>query len=110
MASVFFFGVVGTIGYSLIFYRAAPGDYSEGHAYRHNWKLEVTWLVIPAILVTWIVSYSVNIYTRMEIAGPTKLLATSNPESEAMQRENNNGEAIIIGVVAKQWGLGFSLS
>ena len=109
MASVIFLGVLGTIVNSLIFYRAAPGDYSEGHAYRHNWKLEVVWFVVPAALVTWIVIYSFNIYTRMEIAGPTKLLATPEPESEIIEREKNtNGEiATTIGVVAKQWAWDF---
>ena len=106
MASVIFFGVISMVGYSLIFDRAAPGDYTEGHAYRHNWKLEVVWLVIPAILVTWIVVYSFNIYTRMEIAGPTKLLAAKNPESEVIE-QNSNGSAITIGVVAKQWAWDF---
>lgn len=108
MASVIFFGVIGMIGYSLIFDRAAPGDYSEGHAYRHNWQLEVAWFVIPAALVVWIVIYSFNIYTRMEIAGPTKLLAAKNPESEITERENTNGEIpTTIGVVAKQWAWDF---
>ena len=108
MASVIFFGVIGTIGYSLIFDRAEAGDYREGHAYRSNWKLEVTWLVIPALLVAWIVTYSVNIYTRMEIAGPTELLATSEPESEVIDRQNNNGKIpTTIGVVAKQWAWDF---
>ena len=107
MASVIFFGVIGTIAYSLIFDRAAPGDYSEGHAYRHNWKLEVAWFVIPAALVTWIVIYSINIYTRMELAGPTKLLATSQPESEVIEQKNDNGKATTIGVVAKQWAWDF---
>lgn len=133
MASVIFLGVIGTIVYSLIFYRAESGDYSEGHAYRHNWKLEVAWFVIPAALVTWIVIYSFNIYTRMEIAGPTKLLAGKNPESEAMQRglggfpheryaeryplglhqeiinrENTDGKIpTTIEVVAKQWAWDF---
>ena len=107
MASVIFFGVIGMIVYSLIFDRAAPGDYSEGHAYRHNWKLEVVWLVVPAALVTWIVIYSFNIYTRMEIAGPTKLLAAKNPETEVIEQENTKGEATTIGVVAKQWAWDF---
>ena len=108
MASVIFFGVMGAIVYSLIFYRAKSGDYSEGHAYRHNWKLEVAWFVIPAALVVWIVAYSINIYTRMEIAGPTKLLAAKNPEEEVIERENNDGKIpITIGVVAKQWAWDF---
>ena len=108
MASVIFLGIIGTIGYSLIFYRAASGDYSEGHAYRSNWKLEVVWFVVPALLVTWIVTYSINIYTRMEIAGPTKLLAAPEPESEIIDRENNNGKIpTTIGVVAKQWAWDF---
>lgn len=107
MASVIFLGVIGTIGYSLIFDRAAPGDYSEGHAYRHNWKLEVVWFVVPALLVAWIVIYSFNIYARMEIAGPTKLLASSPPESEVFEQKNTKGEATTIGVVAKQWAWDF---
>ncbi len=107
MASVIFLGVIGTIVNSLIFYRAESGDYTEGHAYRHNWKLEVVWFVVPAALVSWIVIYSFNIYARMEIAGPTELLATSKPESEVIEQQKNNGEATTIGVVAKQWAWDF---
>ena len=45
----------------------------------------------------------------MEIAGPTKLLATSQPESEVIEREKNTkGQiATTIEVVAKQWAWDF---
>ncbi|WP_319420569.1 cytochrome c oxidase subunit II [Pleurocapsa sp. FMAR1] len=109
MASVIFLGVMGMLIYSLIFYRAESGDYTEGHAYRHNWKLEVVWLVVPTALVLWIGVYSFNIYTRMEISGPKKLLAsTAEPAyMEVVDRDNTNGSTATIGVVAKQWAWDF---
>ena len=109
MASVIFFGVMGMLIYSLIFYRAASGDYSEGHAYRHNWKLEVVWLVVPTALVAWIGIYSFNIYTRMEIAGPQKLLASTTKPAyqEVVDWDANKNIGETIGVVAKQWAWDF---
>ncbi len=109
MASVIFFGVMGMLIYSLIFYRAASGDYSEGHAYRHNWKLEVVWLVVPTVLVAWIGIYSFNIYTRMEIAGPQKLLASTTKPAyqEVVDWDANPDIGETIGVVAKQWSWDF---
>ena len=109
MASVIFFGVIGTLLYSLIFYRAKPGDYSEGHSYRHNWKLEVVWLVVPTALVMWISVYSFNIYTSMDVAGPKKMLA-STPQAgyvEVSDLDANLEIGETIGVVAKQWAWDF---
>ncbi len=109
LGAVIFLGVIGMLVYSLIFDRAASGDYSEGHAYRHNWKLEVVWLVIPTALVLWIGIYSLNIYTRMEIAGPKNLLAsTAEPAyQEVVDWDANKNIGETIGVVAKQWAWDF---
>ena len=109
LGAVIFLGVIGMLVYSLIFDRAASGDYSEGHAYRHNWKLEVVWLVVPTVLVLWIGTYSLNIYTRMEIAGPEKLLAsTAEPAyQEVVDWDANKNIGETIGVVAKQWAWDF---
>ena len=109
LASVIFFGVIGTIFYSLIFYRAAPGDYTEGHSYRHNWKLEVVWFVVPTILVMWIGIYSLNVYVSMDVAGPKKLLASTTKSDyvEVVDLETNPKVATTIGVVAKQWAWDF---
>ncbi|WP_036486373.1 cytochrome c oxidase subunit II [Myxosarcina sp. GI1] len=107
MAAVIFFGVIGMLVYSLIFYRAKSGDYTEGHAYRHNWKIEVVWLVIPTALVLWIGIYSMNIYTRMEIAGPDRLLADSEPAYIEVIDRNNSNTPTTIEVVAKQWAWDF---
>ena len=109
MASVIFFGVLGTILYSLIFYRAKAGDYTEGHSYRHNWKLEVVWIAVPTVLVLWIGIYSLNIYISMDVAGPKKLLA-STPEAGYLEVNNSEANSNIdetIGVVAKQWAWDF---
>ncbi|MBD2576727.1 cytochrome c oxidase subunit II [Oscillatoria sp. FACHB-1406] len=108
MGSVIFLVVMGMLIYSLIFNRAAPGDYTEGHAFRHNWKLEVVWLVVPTLLVLWIGIYSFNIYVRMDVAGPKELLASaSQPKDLEVAATNTNQALVTIGVVAKQWAWDF---
>ena len=75
LGSVIYFGVIGMIVFSLIAYRASKDDYSEGHPARNNWKLEVTWTVVPTILALIIAGYSFIVYQQMDIAGPTRVLA-----------------------------------
>ncbi|MBV8885417.1 MAG: hypothetical protein JO235_15680, partial [Chroococcidiopsidaceae cyanobacterium CP_BM_RX_35] len=67
MSSVIFLGVAGLQVYSLIFYRAREGDYSEGHPSRGSRKIEIFWMGIPTLLVLWIAGYSFSAYARMDI-------------------------------------------
>lgn len=50
--SIVIFAIVGAvIVYSLVHFRAAPGDLSDGEHIHGNAKMEVAWIVIPSIIV-----------------------------------------------------------
>ena len=51
LGAMVFLGVMGTLIYSLLFYRASKGDTSDAVPIRGNLKLEITWTVIPIMLV-----------------------------------------------------------
>ncbi|MBD2157274.1 cytochrome c oxidase subunit II transmembrane domain-containing protein [Leptolyngbya sp. FACHB-16] len=64
-----FLGLVGMILYSVLFFRAKPGDYSEGHPARGSTKLEILWAIVPLLLVAWIAFQNINIYNQLNILG-----------------------------------------
>lgn len=112
MSSVIFLGVAGLQVYSLIFYRAREGDYSEGHPSRGSRKIEIFWMGIPTLLVLWIAGYSFSAYERMDIMGPTKVLADLPVPMEAGPAEaatvNDNPQTDErIEVISKQWSWTF---
>ncbi len=102
-----FFGVVGTIGYSIITCRAAPDDYSEGHPSRGNNTLEFLWTATPTILVLWIAWQNFHIYRMLDIEGLNTVLdfnASADNNSAATLVAQTTGKPIEeIEVTAKQW-------
>src|SRR5918996_3963684 len=57
--SCFVFAIVLVmLGYSIWKYRAKPGDESDGEPIHGNTKLEVTWTVIPTVIVLFGAIYS----------------------------------------------------
>ncbi len=105
LGALVFFGVMGFLFYSIIFYRAAKGDDTDGPAIRGNAKLEIIWTVIPIILVTWIAGYSYGIYQRMDLVGSLPIVQLNSPLAAAYA-QNSPLEVQPeekIEVIAKQW-------
>jgi cytochrome c oxidase subunit 2 len=100
-----FFGVVGTIVYSIITCRADPNDFSEGHPSRGNGKIEFFWTATPTILVLWIAWQNLNIYQELGLEGAKTILGSSTSAStRATLVAQTNVEPIEeIKVNAKQW-------
>lgn len=119
LGTIVFLGVIGVLVYSILFYRAADSDTSDALPIRGNLKLEITWTVIPILLVIWIASYSYNIYQRMSILGalplvhlhPLEAPAYAETIGQALQPVDMQGANRIgaeqIGVIAKQWSWSF---
>ena len=96
-------GLLGMMLYSVIFFRAKPDDYSEGHPSRGNATLEIIWTVTPTLLVSWIAIQNINIYKQLDILGLKQIVqlpleapayAASDIPKPATQQ---------IQVIAKQW-------
>ncbi|MBR8838323.1 MAG: cytochrome c oxidase subunit II [Stigonema ocellatum SAG 48.90 = DSM 106950] len=74
LGAFIFFGVTGTLMYSVIFHRAGTHDTSDGPPIEGNVTLEVIWTAIPVLLVFWIAGYSYQIYEQMGIQGPMEAI------------------------------------
>ena len=111
LGSLVFFGVVGMIGHSVLFNRADPEDFSEGHATRGSNTLEIVWIVIPTALVMWISISSWNVYQELGLEGlGDPMVHTPTPE-DTLQNVSYQAQATTspeeIKVIAKQWEWSF---
>jgi cytochrome c oxidase subunit II len=109
LGTIVFLGVMGMLLYSILFYRATKNDPSDAPAIRGNLKLEITWTVIPILLVIWIASYSYNIYQRMSILGSLPLVHLHLMEAPAYAEMGSSDMQPTeqIEVVVKQWSWSF---
>lgn len=115
LASVVFLGVIGMMLFSMWVYRANDDKISDGPAIRGNTTVEITWTVIPILLVIWIASYSFTIYQRMNLLGSLPLVqhhflagqAAHAQDSIPSRSEPLQPMDTTIEVVARQWNWTF---
>jgi cytochrome c oxidase subunit 2 len=65
IASVFFAIIVTIFGYSLIFFRRQKGDDTDARPIRGKAFLELTWTIIPFLVVTFLSFYGARILDQM---------------------------------------------
>lgn len=105
-------GLIGMMLYSVLFFRASPDDYSEGHPSRGDIKLEILWTATPTLLVLWIAFQGFNIYQQLNILGLGQIVhlhlpLESEPAYAALVSDNPKPAAETIGVFVKQWEWSF---
>jgi cytochrome c oxidase subunit 2 len=106
LGSFIFFGVTGTLLYSVWNHRAGKYDMRDGPPIEGNTRLEIIWTAIPILLVFWIAGYSYQIYARMGILGPMEHMAMGMATAEAAPLiETETVEPIA--VLARQWAWEF---
>lgn len=107
IGSFIFFGVMGTLLYSIIYQRAPKYDSSDGPPIEGNVTLEVVWTAIPILLVIWIAGFSYQTYDRMSILGaiePRAMgMATAAADTLAVEAATQEP----IEVYARQWAWEF---
>ncbi|MBE9229263.1 cytochrome c oxidase subunit II, partial [Phormidium sp. LEGE 05292] len=96
-------GIVGMMLYSVLFFRAKPDDYSEGHPARGSTKLEILWTVAPTLLVLWIAAQNINIYNQLNILGLKQIVHLHLESPAYAQSDNPKPATEQIQVIAKQW-------
>ncbi len=106
LGSFIFFGVGGTLVYSIWNHRASKYDMRDGPPIEGNVKLEVVWTAIPILLVIWIAGYSYQTYDRMSILGPMEHHAMGMAIAEAAPL-NSDHQTPPIEVIARQWSWEF---
>lgn len=105
-------GLVGMMAYSVLFFRASPDDYSEGHPSRGDVRLEILWTATPTLLVMWIAFQGFNIYQQLNILGLGQIVHLHTPlESQrayaAEVSDVPKPSAETIEVFVKQWDWSF---
>lgn len=102
-----FFGVIGTLLYSMIFQRAPKYDTSDGLPIEGNLKLEIIWTVVPSLVIVGIAFASYQAYDRMAVLGDI------GPKSMGMPLANAAPVAAPVEVIdpievrAQQWAWEF---
>lgn len=109
-----FAGLAGMVLYSIIFDRAAKGDWSDGKPIREDWRLETAWTAVPLFLVLWISAQSFRIYEQLNLQGLTPIvhlhLFTKPVYAQNKPTEQNPYQkpaAEEVEVIAKQWSWSF---
>lgn len=107
-----FLGLVGMMLYSVVFFRAAKEDYTEGHPSRGDVRLEILWTATPTLLVMWIAFQSFNIYQQLDILGLGQIVhlhlpVESEPADAAIVSDVPKPASETIEVFAKQWEWSF---
>lgn len=110
-----FFGLLGMMLYSVLFYRAKPDDYSEGHPARGSVTLEILWTAAPVLLVAWIAFQNINIYEQLNILGLKQIVQLPFETAPAVAAMSGGHHSVgskqyslklateTIQVTAKQW-------
>lgn len=101
IGSFVFLGVVGALGYAVLFQQAGKYEAGDGPPIEGNIPLEIVWTAIPFVLVMGIAFYSYQIYDEMEIRGP---MEHDHNTAMAMPMTGSGDE---IEVIAKQWAWEF---
>ncbi|MEH1840452.1 MAG: cytochrome c oxidase subunit II [Nostoc sp.] len=105
-------GLIGVIVYAIVFHRASPADYSEGHPSRGDARLEILWTATPTLLVVWIAFQSFNIYQQLNILGLNQIVHLHTPLESAPAYAANVSDvpkpaSETIDVFVKQWDWSF---
>ena len=85
MCLVIFAVVAAILIYSIINFRAAPGDWSDGPPIHGNTTLEVIWTLVPAVLVTSLSIVSAIVLAKNGHAGTNPLVVKVTAQQFAWQ-------------------------
>ena len=84
--SIFVFSVVvAVLVYSIIHFRAAPDDHSDGPPIHGNTRLEIIWTIVPTILVIVIGIISAIVLSKNSDAGTNPLIVKVTAQQFAWQ-------------------------
>jgi cytochrome c oxidase subunit 2 len=106
IGSFLWFGLTGVIGWTLLFNRAPKYDESYGEPIEGNNRLEITWTVIPMVIVFAIALYSMQVNDKLDALGPKQkyALGTDPASVAAVDPRATVGP---IDVIARQWSWEF---
>jgi cytochrome c oxidase subunit 2 len=103
-----FIGCVGFIIWSILFSRAEKYDESDGLPIEGNTKLEITWTVIPFVIVMALAFYSIHVNEKLASLGPKqKYDVAVNQSPDAVATLDARRDVGPIEVISRQWSWEF---
>ena len=106
IGSFLWFGLTGVIGWTLLFNRAPKYDESYGEPIEGNNRLEITWTVIPTVIVFAIAIYSMQVNDKLDALGPKHKYAVGS-DPVAVAAVDPRATVGPIDVIARQWSWEF---
>ena len=101
-----FFGCTGVMAWTVLFNRAPKYDESYGAPIEGNTRLEITWTLIPTVVVFAIAIYSMQVNDKLDALGPKhKYALGSDPVAAAVV--DPRATVGPIDVIARQWSWEF---
>jgi cytochrome c oxidase subunit II len=104
VATFVFVGVVSVMVWVVLFNRAEKYDISDAEPIEGNTALEITWTVIPLVLVMGIAFYTIQVNREIGLIGPMDHSHAPASASSAAGASMPGGE---VQVIARQWSWEF---
>ncbi|HEY9878934.1 MAG TPA: cytochrome c oxidase subunit II [Leptolyngbyaceae cyanobacterium] len=80
LGTAIFLGVLGPVGYSLLFHRASKYDPSDGPHIEGNMAVEIIWTALPVVLVLSLSFASFSAYEKMNLRGSLDVVHLHLPQ------------------------------
>lgn len=108
LGSFIFLGSVGFILWAVIFNRAEKYDESDGLPIEGNTKLEITWTLIPFVIVMVLAYQAIHVNAILAALGPkAKYDVEAGKSPETVERLDPRTDYGPIQVIARQWNWEF---
>ena len=114
IGSFIFLGCIGVMAWTLLFNRAPKYDMEDGDPIEGNLKLEITWTIIPLVIVMLIAIHAIRVSDTLATIGPKERVLGGE---EAVQVAEGAGDGFVapaaagdfgpIQVIARQWSWEF---
>ena len=106
IGSFLWFGLTAVIAWTLLFNRAPKYDESYGEPIEGNNRLEITWTIIPTVIVFAIAIYSMQVNDKLDALGP-KHKYTIGTDPVAVAEVDPRATVGPIDVISRQWSWEF---
>ena len=106
IGSFLWFGLTAVIAWTLLFNRAAKYDESYGEPIEGNNRLEITWTIIPTVIVFAIAIYSMQVNDKLDALGPKHKYAIGS-DPIAVAEVDPRATVGPIDVISRQWSWEF---
>ena len=106
IGSFLWFGLTAVITWTLLFNRAPKYDESYGEPIEGNNRLEITWTIIPTVIVFAIAIYSMQVNDKLDALGPKHKYAIGT-DPVAVAEVDPRATVGPIDVVSRQWSWEF---